>query len=326
MGIGSVTSMNGMSGMQMTMAGSTDSKSKSIQNEITGVQQQMQKLSSKEELSVNEKTNERKKLQKEISSLNTELKQHQEELQKSQRREIMMAQLQEDTTKEDAIDEKEKKSIDTDSDTGLSGKETSAPVPADTSAQQASQPGTIIANNKDGIVIFKGESNPDEKRGVDTEQNTVNGTKEKAVAEKEEKNIDTDTNAGISGKEMHAIVSADTSAQQANQQGTVIARIRGGIAILKGEIDQDKKLGADTEKKQAELEVLEKKEQRAATFQFSILGEANNTAKSAAKANVSGTKNSTQINTDNNAYINALKLSGKESQEAQQRFNIAFGN
>lgn len=96
MGIGSVTSTNNMSSAKMLTAVSTDSKINSIQNKITDAKQQMQKISPKEDLSVNEKEIERKKLQKEISSLNTELKQHQEALSKSQKREILMAELQED--------------------------------------------------------------------------------------------------------------------------------------------------------------------------------------------------------------------------------------
>lgn len=98
MGIGSVTSMNSMPGMQMPMTSSADSKSKSIQNEITSTKQKIQKLSARDELSVIEKTNEEQKLQKEISSLNTELKQHQEEFRKAQQKELIMAQLQEDKT------------------------------------------------------------------------------------------------------------------------------------------------------------------------------------------------------------------------------------
>ena len=49
MGIGSVGSFNRMSGMQI-LSGSTDTKSKSIQKEITDAQQQIKKLSSKEEI------------------------------------------------------------------------------------------------------------------------------------------------------------------------------------------------------------------------------------------------------------------------------------
>lgn len=85
MGISSITSGNNMSNMHMITATSTEPKIKHVQNEITNMQQKMQKVSSKEELSINEKTDERKKLQKEISSLNIELKQHQEELLRSQK-------------------------------------------------------------------------------------------------------------------------------------------------------------------------------------------------------------------------------------------------
>ena len=96
MGIGSITSAKTMTVMQVAPSALKDQKSKSIQNEITEVRQQMQKLSSKEDLSANEKTNERKKLQKEISGLTTELKQHQDDLLRSQKREQMLAKLWED--------------------------------------------------------------------------------------------------------------------------------------------------------------------------------------------------------------------------------------
>lgn len=88
MGVGSVTSMGSMSSTWMTKVNSTDVKSKSIENKITGIQQQMRKLSSEEELSVDEKVNEQRKQQQEISSLNTELKRHQEEFLKSQREKL----------------------------------------------------------------------------------------------------------------------------------------------------------------------------------------------------------------------------------------------
>lgn len=107
MGIGSITSTNSMSVMQMTSSDLRDQKSKNIQNDITDAQQQMQKLASKEELSADEKANEKKKLQREISNLNTKLEQHQEELVRSHKREIMLAQLLEDRepAKEDTAED-----------------------------------------------------------------------------------------------------------------------------------------------------------------------------------------------------------------------------
>ncbi|MDE6675864.1 MAG: hypothetical protein K2K19_13825 [Acetatifactor sp.] len=316
MGIGSVTSTNSMSSMRMLTAVSSDSKIKNIQNEITNAKQQMQKISPKEELSVAEKETERRKLQKEISSLNTELKQHQEELRKSQTREIRMAELQEDQklTKE----EKPETSLD---------KADEKNQPND--KQQTGRPGTVITSNSDGTVIFKGIANQDEKSGVDTEEKQADETKENGIAEKEAKAVDDDAakDTGLSHKKIYAIVSADSSTRQANRQGTIIANTRDGIAILKGEMNQDEKRGVDTEKKQAELEKMEKREQRVIAFQSSILGEANNTMKSAAETNVTGINDKTQVNINakSNAFINAIKASQEETQAAQQRFHISFG-
>lgn len=320
MGIGSVTSTNSMSGMRMLTAVSTNSKVKNIQKEITDAKQQMQKISPKEELSVNEKEIERKKLQNEISSLNTELKQHQETLRKSQKREIMMAELQEsqELTKADKSEDK-KPTPETSLD-----KENEKNLPAD--RQQAGRPGTVLINNSDGTVILKGAINQDEKPGIDAEEKQADESKEKAIAEIEEKNTDSDTakDTGLSHKKIYAIVSADSSARQAGHQGTVIARTRDGIAILKGEINQDEKRGVDTEKKRAALEKMEKKEQRAISFQSTILGEANKTMKSAAGANVTGTNGKAQVNAANNAFFNAIKVSQEATLAAQQKFHFSF--
>ncbi|MCM1258482.1 MAG: hypothetical protein NC307_11595 [Roseburia sp.] len=288
MGIGSVASWNRTSGMQMTATGSTDSKSKSIQNEITDVQQEIKKLSSKEEYSVSEKAIEQKKLQHEKASLDTELKLHQEELLKSQKREVMMAKLQEE--RETSTDEEDRKELSAD-------------------GQQADRQGTVITENNDGTVILKEEKIQDEKTSAD-------------AADETKENIDTDLAAdtGLSHREMHAMVSADNSIQRADRQGVVIARIRDGIAIFKGEMNQDKSHGVDTDKKQAELEKMEKKEQKARAFQFSALGEANSTMRLAAKTKVSGEKDRAKVNTERNT----IKLF-EEDQARQQRFQISFG-
>lgn len=320
MGIGGVTSTNSMSGMQTLKAVSADPKIKKIQNEITDAKQQMQKLSLKEELSDNEKETEREKLQKEISGLNTKLQQQQEEFRKSQKKEIMMAKLQEDQkpTKEEKSEDK----IQTKGASSDKADEKNLPA----NRHQTVSQGTVIANNKDGTVILKGKMNQDEKRSVDTKEKQPDETKEKGIAGKEEKdtNSDTATESGMSHKKIYAIVSADSSVRQARRQGTIIASTGDGIAILKGEINQDEKLGADTEKKQTELEKMEKKEQRAMAFQSSILYEANNTMKSATETNETGINDKTQDNAKNNAFINALKVSQEETQAAQQKFHISF--
>ena len=95
-GIGSIASSNSMSVKQVSSSDLKDQKSKSLQNDITDVQRQIQKLSSEEDLTAAEKAEEKKKLQQEESDLSTKLKLHQDELLKSQKREIKLAELQEE--------------------------------------------------------------------------------------------------------------------------------------------------------------------------------------------------------------------------------------
>ncbi|MBD5504865.1 MAG: hypothetical protein HDR09_14320 [Lachnospiraceae bacterium] len=319
MGIGSVTSTNSMSVMQTITTASTDPKIKNIQNEITDAKQQMQNLSSKEDLSVNEKADERKKLQKEISDLNTELKQHLEELSRSQKREIMLAELKEDPnpTKEEATENKVQEAKDS------SDQEDEKKLPLE--EQQSEPQGTVIARNSDGVVILTEATNPNENRSVGAEEAQAVETKEESAEETEAKPTvsDTVTDTGLNHKDMRAMVSADSSVQQANRQGVIVAKTRDGIAILKGEMKLDELRGADTEKKQAELEKMEQREERATTFQFSVLGEANN-AMNSATGNVSGATNAAQANAENNAYLNAMRISQENEQAAQQRFFVSF--
>ncbi len=337
MGIGSVTSMNNMSGIQTAMTGQTDVKSKNIQNKITGIQQQMQKLSSKEDLSVDEKANERKKLQKEISGLNTKLKRQQDEFRKSQKKEIMMAKLQEDqkpadvetsTAKLQADEANEKDTAEKTTKLSNQNNETSAVSSTDTPARQTGHSGTVITNNNDGVVVLKGEMNRNDKQDISAgkkQADETDETNEDGIIKEETKNTDTKADNGLSHQEIRAIASADASIQQAGRQETVIARIRGGIAILKGEINQDGKQEVNnTEKKQSALEELEKKEERARAFQFSILGEAGNTMKSASDAAAAGAKTDAQSNAENNAFFNALKLTNGEDLASQQMFHVSI--
>ncbi len=302
MGIGSVASTGSASGIQLITAVSTDPKSKSIKNEIANAQQQLQKLSSEEDLSVNEKADEQNKLQKEISSLNTDLKQHQDKLSSSQKREIMLAESREDPKPEKEI----KTGDNVQTDEKSPDREDEKDLPA--AGQQEEYPGTVITQNNDGTVILK-------EKATQTDAPRENGP-----AEKNPGTADSDFAAdpGLSPKKMHSMVSADSSIRLASRQGTVIARTRDGIAILKGEINQDEKRGVNTERKQAELEKMEKKEQQALAFQSSILGAANDTARSGSGPDAGGIR----VGAENNAFINAMRTLQEEDPTSQQRFHI----
>lgn len=185
-------------------AGAADSKVKHIQNKITDVRQQMQKLSSKEELTAEEKLAERKKFQKEISGLNVKLKQRQEELRHTQKRELLAEEEQADAVsakgklkderiqpdkivvdeaegtenpddksradQRDSVILKNRDDSVTAKDQTTDDKKVHALMSAYGSTQQADQVGAVILRTKDGIVALKGEIEQDERYGSDTKQ------------------------------------------------------------------------------------------------------------------------------------------------------------
>ncbi len=323
MGIGSITSAGSMSAMQMPATDLKDQKSKNLQTEITDVQQQIQKLSSEEDLSAIEKANEQKKLKREKSSLDTELKQHQEELLRSQKREEMLAEL-----RAAQLPDREKAANDV-SQSSETTSDTAAEKTQPANEGQTPQPGTIITQNSDGAVIFKGAMNPAKNSDTDSETKPADETKETdaSVSETmpEEREADTDPAAEFrpTEKEMQAMVSADASMQIADQQGMLVAKTTDGIAILKGEIKQDEYRGVDTERKQAELKEMQKQQQQEMAFQFALLGEADGVMQAAAETNGPSSV-SAQANADQTFHVSGLNTAQQEEQAAQQGFHAAI--
>lgn len=319
MGIGGITSTNNsMSVMQMTSASLKDHKSKNIQKEITDVKQQIQKLSSEDELSVDEKADEKKKLQKEKTRLDTKLKQHQDELLRSQKREIKLAELQEaQAPSKEEEDEKKTQTAGISSDTA--DKEKSA-----NDERQNLQPGTVITQNNDGTVILKGVSNQTGKSDADAKSMQADEAKKTAVSEKEKQAEDEEDNTAepaFSGQQMQAMVSSDTSRGQMERIGTLVTKTEGGIAVLEGEIKQDAYRGVDTERKEAELGDMQKQRQREIGVQFALLSEAGHPMKSA--ADQESLKDRTKENAGKNFQVSGLNVP-QDEQAAQQGFQVSI--
>lgn len=249
MGINGVKATEGFAGGQAKAAQSADVVSKGIQDDIENVQREKQALSSKEELSVEEKMKKRKELQQELSSLNAKLRQRQAEIRREQQKEAAAGELR----AEDGRDSEEKKA-------GLKTDE----------KQAARQDGS---NRQDWKTeAAKQKNSKDEKADI-------KGSKEnKADAE----------DAGISEDEMRRVVSTDAAIEQTRQKGSIIARMEGGRVILKGEIEQDEIRGEDVEKKQAELEKLEEKIRQAAAMQFPDLTKPGGAGEEAVRVMVDG--------------------------------------
>ena len=205
MEINSVKAMEGASGGQGAKIQPVDSVSKNIQNEISNVQRKRQELSSNEDLSVEDRLKKRQEMQREISRLNTQLRQRQAEMRREKQKDLLAEEMKKDFDKtkeaeakkvetkeaEEAKEtekaeretkeekgketEKEKKSADI-SEMGM--KEAAA---ADFALQQARSRRNVIADMENGIEILKGEIRQDEARGENAE-----GKKE-ALKKQEEK-------------------------------------------------------------------------------------------------------------------------------------------
>lgn len=249
MGISGVKATEGFAGSQAKAVQSVDTVSKSIQNDIENVQREKQALSSKEELSVEEKMKKRKELQQELSSLNAKLRQRQAEIRREQQKETAAGELR----AEDGRDQEEKNA-------GLKTDE----------KQGARQDGS---NRQDWKTeAAKQKNSKDEKADI-------KGSKDN-MADAED--------AGISEDEMRRVVAADAAVDQNRQRGLIIARMEGGRVILKGEIELDEIRGEDVEKKQAELEKQEERIRQAAAMQIPDLTKPRGAGEEAVRVMVDG--------------------------------------
>ena len=301
MGIDSIKRMDNLSGRPMAKAQPADSVIKGIEDEISEIQRQRQKLSSKEELPISEKAKKRQELQQKISDLNRELRQRQVEIRKEQQKSTL---AKENRTGISAAKEADAKAAQTRDITAkaAAGQNPKAHTPGsngiDTDAAKADNARTntlnAIESRKNILKENNAKTNATKTNIVKTDIATVDAAertgaqnssphstaasaataggktyRDKALEEQaaQEKKAQLE-NIDIPEKMKKDIVRSDAAREQMQKQETVIARIEGGIAILKSEIRLDEARGGDTEKKQDELERQTDKLQKAAAAQF----------------------------------------------------------
>lgn len=276
MSVGGINAAGGMSVGQMKSQ-STDAVSKSIQNKITTVQQKMQQLSSKEDLPVEEKMKKRQELQQELSSLNTQLRQHRADTSRKQRQ----TEAGETQRQAEAGRKSQQEAAVKEAEADRQKAEAARAEAVQTEKVQTEKVQTAKAQPEKA----QPESRQNEPAQAEAEQTDKVQPKE-AQAEsgqnsrntKEIENIDT----GFSRREVRAMAAAETSMARAQRQGAVVARIEGGVAILRGEISQDEARGINVERKEAELARQEEKSWNATASQSTVLGEARQVMREAA--------------------------------------------
>ncbi len=144
-----------------------DSVSKNIEKQIADAQQRLQGLSTNEELSVEEKMKKRQEIQKQISELNNQLRQHQVELRKEQQQSRAKAMEEMVGGEQGGAKEKDAEK-DGLKDTALSSGNVKTIIFADTSMKQAQVSGSAAAQLERETKVLESEIGQDAGRGSST--------------------------------------------------------------------------------------------------------------------------------------------------------------
>ena len=157
----------------------TDSYSRNIQNQIANAQKQLQELSSKEDMTLEEKKKKKQELQQQISDLNMQLRQHQMEQRKEKQQ-----------TKGSSMDEMLGGTSKAESkSTGLSQASMTSLISADNSMKQAKVQGSVSSQFEGKAGVLEIEIKLDESRAVNGLAANTEGKKAE-LAEIEQKAMD----------------------------------------------------------------------------------------------------------------------------------------
>ncbi len=173
-GIGGANPQAGRMGMS-PVSPAEDSFSRSIQNKIAQAQKQLQELSSKEEMPLEEKMKRRQEIQQQISELNMQLRQHEMEL----RREQQQAKA------EEVSDSSQSTRTGRDGDVvSISQEGMAAMISAGSSLKQAKAQGSVATDMEGRADVLEAEIKQDGSRGVDTQrkEEELAGVRQKAQA------------------------------------------------------------------------------------------------------------------------------------------------
>ena len=178
-GTSGVSASAGMQAGQTGMAKATDPVGKDIQNQISRLQKQLQELSANTELSTETKMKKRQDIQKQISDLNAQLRQHQIEMRK---------QEQEKKASFDDMLGGEQQTQGAKSKSKGQGMPSQASmeamISADVAMDQAKVNGSVATKMEGRAGVLEIEIALDEARGIDTTR------KREELADVEQKALD----------------------------------------------------------------------------------------------------------------------------------------
>lgn len=181
-------------GMQIGNA-NMDSQSRSIQKQIADKQKELQELSSKEGLTLEEKMKKRQEINQEINDLNLQLRQHQMEVSRKARQK-----------KGNTMDEmlggagERRNKADKNTGTGMTGSSMQSIISADMSMDQVRVQDSVKTSLEGRAEVLKAELNQDGGNGVSSEKKEAElaALQDKAAdVEKEQMGAISDIQEGI---------------------------------------------------------------------------------------------------------------------------------
>ncbi len=162
--------ISGIGGQMSPIGGmqAMDQESKNLQNQISQKQKQLQELSSNEEMSVEEKMKKRQEIQKEITDLNSQLRQHQMEQRKEKQQEkgASMDDMLGGNRKPETL----KGGTNGTKSAGLSQANMKAMMTADSAMSQAKVQGSVASEMNGRAGVLEVEIKLDAARGGNVEQ------------------------------------------------------------------------------------------------------------------------------------------------------------
>lgn len=195
-----------------------DPVSQNLQNKLSDVQRQKQELSSKSNLSEEERMKKRQELQQEISSLNTQLRQRQEEIRREQKKDSGEKNMQD-----------------------VSGEEQKR----------------VKQNPMQELVRpVLNQATTDEKDSRINEENKEAAGNKNAVKQEKDKEdgMDAEKEAHAGARpEMEYVMTASYALENAEEQNAIMNKVENDMAVTAGEIRQDRNRGMDVDDRQERL-------------------------------------------------------------------------
>ncbi len=161
----------GASGMQAGAMGrgqAEDAVSKRLMQQIENAQKKLQEISGNSEISVEEKMKKRQEIQKEISELNSQLRQHQMDMQRKEAEEAKKKQAEHASATERSGSSRNRNAKEGQVDIQISAEGMQAMISADGAMKQAKVQGSVAGSMEGRAGVLKAEISLDSARNGDT--------------------------------------------------------------------------------------------------------------------------------------------------------------